>query len=216
MIYSQRFATIPLDLGVLMDSKKKWLKIREVDACDFLLGIDAGLVEHVGRGLYRAPRSGASMQFFSSGLKKKSPRTITLWIEAIITIAVLARLHFELCWPPHLLGVESKDLAFDAMAYLSKDSDVEYIACEVKKSDAEIEQLIDLMKRFGACRPTDEKRAPREQNAYKKLQALRSRRPPLFWAVGPGCSGHAFKMGYREDGLMNFEEITIQELRYPS
>lgn len=191
-----------------------WQRVSELDATDFLRGIDAGLVRHVGRGLYRAPRSYASEQFFWQGRTRRRPRSITLWIEPIITVAVLARLHFELHWPKELLGTQTRDWAFDVAAYPSSDSDVEHIACEVKKSTAEIGRLLELMNRFGACPSADA--ALRERNAFKKLQALRSRRTLLFWAVGPGRSSHAFRMGYSEEGTVSFQEIEIEKLDYLS
>ena len=91
--------------------KEDWHKISQIDAADFLRGIDGELVQHEGRGLYKAPRSYASVQFFWSGAKQKIPRPITLWVEPIISIAVLARLHFDLRWPKELIGLETKDWA---------------------------------------------------------------------------------------------------------
>ena len=102
--------------------KQDWDKIGEIDAADFLRGVDGELVKHEGRGLYRAPRSTAREQFFWPGVKKKTPRPITLWVEPIITVAVLARLHFDLGWPKELIGTQSKDWAFDVTTYLSTDS----------------------------------------------------------------------------------------------
>jgi hypothetical protein len=127
-----------------------WSKVSEIDAADFLRGMDGHLVEHVGRGLYRAPRSYASDQFFWSGLTEKNPRPITLWVEPIITIAVFARLHFDLGWPRPLIGGQSKNpWAFDAATHLSDDADAEHIACEVKKNTRELDELIRFMKTFG-------------------------------------------------------------------
>jgi hypothetical protein len=194
--------------------KAAWGKISEVDAADFLRGIDAGLVEHRGRGLYEAPRSRASEQFFWSGPKHKTPRPITLWAEPIITIAVLARLHFDLGWPKELLGSQSRDWAFDVTTYLASDSDVEYIACEVKKSTAEIDKLIELMTRFGKSSIANQPTISKERNAFRKLQALRRRQPKLFWAVGPGGSNHAFKMRYSDEGIVSFQSIPVHELNY--
>jgi hypothetical protein len=188
--------------------------IHEIDASDFIRSIDGGLLKHEGRGLYRAPRSYASEQFFWSGLKKKNPRPITLWIEMIITVAVLARMHFDFGWPKRLIGGQSKDGAFDAATYLSDDADVEYIACEIKKTTAEMDQLIESMKKFGQIHLDHDKITPKEKNAFRKLQALRSRRPPLFWAVGPGGSNYVFKMTYAGDGMISFQKTTIQELSY--
>lgn len=99
--------------------KPDWYKVSDVDAADFLRGIDSGLVEHVERGLYKAQCSVAREQFFWSGLKRKLPRPITLWVEPIISVAVLARLHFELGWPKTLLGTQTKNgWTFDVAAYL--------------------------------------------------------------------------------------------------
>jgi len=191
-----------------------WGKVREEDAADCLRSIDGGLVEHVGRGQYRAPH-GNKEQFFNHGDKGKCPRSIYLRRETIIAMAVLARFHFDLGWAKQSLGLESKGGAFDAATYLSSDSHVEHIACEVKKSTAELEQLIELMIRFGRD-PSDKPMRKQEENAFKKIQALRSRRPPLFWAVGPGGSNNAFRIGYTEDGSVRFDEIPTRELSYPA
>jgi hypothetical protein len=67
-------------------------RLSEIDMADFLRGWEAQLLRHIGKGLYRAPQSGASEQFFWSGLKANSPRTFTIWIEPIITLGVLARM----------------------------------------------------------------------------------------------------------------------------
>jgi hypothetical protein len=67
--------------------KEDWKNVSEKDAADFLLALDAGLIEHQGRGLYRAPKSMASEQFFWSGKKSALPRPVTLWVEPIITVA---------------------------------------------------------------------------------------------------------------------------------
>jgi hypothetical protein len=96
--------------------------------------------------------------------------------------------------------------------YWSSDSELEYIACEVKKTNAEIGKLLELMDRFG--KDPHAAVAPKEQNAFRKVKALRSRRPPLFWAVGPGRSGHAFRMEYSGDDVVCFHEI--QDLDYLS
>lgn len=199
--------------------KADWDKISEIDAADFLRGIDGGLVKHEGRGQYKAPRSRALEQFFWSGLVKKIPRPVTIWVEPIITVATVARLRFDLEWPAELIGMQSSDWAFDAATYLSNASEAEYIACEIKKSRAELLQVIELMKQFGSRPPIDRREVKaKELNAYKKLQALRSRRAPFFFlAVGPGGPAFcdAFKVQYDEqDDLVSFEEINYQELAY--
>jgi hypothetical protein len=104
------FCNDPSRLRGATGFKQDWDKIGEIDAADFLRGVDGELVKHEGRGLYRAPRSCAREQFFWSGAKKKSPRPIALWVEPIITVAVLARLHFDLGWPMASRGVAARSL----------------------------------------------------------------------------------------------------------
>jgi len=192
--------------------KEDWHRISEVDAADFLRGIDSCLLEHKGRGLYRASRGSASEQFFWSGSKKKIPRPVTLWAEPIITVAVLARLHFDLGWPKELLGTQPKGWAFDLATYLSSNSDKEHIACEIKKSSGEIDVLLEILDRFAS----NDRREPfrKELNAFRKLQALKSRQIPLFWAVGPGGLNCAFRIEYPNDGSVHFQKIEIAELKY--
>jgi hypothetical protein len=77
--------------------KEDWKNVTERDAADFLSALDAGLIEHRAHdGLYRAPRSLAGEQFFWSGNKSVSPRPLTLWIEPIITVAVLYSTPFQM------------------------------------------------------------------------------------------------------------------------
>lgn len=185
-----------------------WSKVHEVDAADCLRGLDGEVVRRLSWGRFQGYRTHNKEQFFHSHPQKKR---ITLGLESIITLAALARLHFDLGWPKDMLGGESRGGAFDVATYVFDDSHVEYIAGEVKKCAAELEQLIELMTRFGRD-PSDKPKRKQEENSFNKIQALRSRRPPLFWAVGPGGSNYAFRMGYAEDESVCFDEIPVQEL----
>ena len=193
--------------------KRDWHdKISDTDATDFLRAFDGELIRHSGRGQYLAARSSAKEQFFSSGSRAVSPRPFYLWVEPIITVAVLARLHFDHDWPKHLLGMQSKCGAFDFMAFGSADTANEYIAGEVKKTLKELEMMITTMIKFG----NEPSLAPasREVNSYKKVVALRNRRPPIFWAVGPAASNFAFRMEYGESGSVIFHSRSPDILRY--
>lgn len=186
--------------------------VNDADARGFLQGLDAGLVKLVGR-MYRASRSHAGEQFFWEHARGTEPRAITLWIEPIITVATLSKLHFQLGWPKELLGTQSVDDAFDAMAYISLDTTNEYVACEVKKTTKELDFLVRTMLKFSTLPPTanvDNK----EKNAYRKIKALRARRAPFFWAVGPGGSSIAFKLTYLDSGPINFTEVAVQNLQH--
>ena len=208
------FCNDPQRQFALEGFRPKWERISDRDAEDFLLGLDGGLITHVGRGLYRAPRSRASEQFFWQGRKDVTPRTITLWVEPIITVAVLARLHFVHGWPKDLLGTQSADWAFDVTAHLPGDADNEHIACEVKATRTELNQLVHLMEWFGAEPAASVPRSGRELNAFRKVQALRARCPPLFWAVGPAEVSHLFDVRLDDRGALSLRPIDEGALAY--
>jgi hypothetical protein len=189
-------------------------KVHEQDAQNFLRAFDANLVKLEGR-LYRAPQSRAGEQFFWDGGRVVKPRLITLWLEPIITVAALSKLHFDFQWPKQLLGTQSADWAFDVTAYLETDLINEQIACEVKKTGSELIQLVELMHYFGQT-TTEEAKPGKSRNAYKKVQGLRSRRAPIFWALGPGGQSLVFKVSYAEDGTVSFDEASVAALAYPT
>jgi hypothetical protein len=192
-----------------------WSKVSKLDAKDFLRALDANLVEHVGRGQYLAPRSGAKEQFFWEGAKNVTPRPFSLWMEPIITVAGLARLHFEYGWPSKFLGTQPPGWAFDLVAYNRLDLVSEHVACEIKKSTSERDQLVRLMQKFGGNNVQSEaSMSGPEKNAFRKLEALRDRKVPIFWALGPGGAGDVFRMVYGEGGLVTFNPASEHDLRF--
>ncbi len=193
------------------------IRVSEADAANFARAWQAGLIEHLGEGVYRSPMSCASEQFFWEGLKTEQPRTITLWLEPIITVATLARLHFDFGWPKHLLGTQSADWAFDVTAFLSAGNANEYIACEVKKTVSEVSQLIDLMQLYATRNDISESSLKaKEKNAYRKVLGLRARRAPIFWAVGPDLLSRVFNITYGAAGEVHMEETTEARLSLPT
>ncbi len=189
------------------------IQISERDASDFLRAFDANLIVHHERGLYGASRSQIWEQFFWEGLKSKTPRPVTLWIEPIITVAVLARLHFDFKWPKDLIGTQSKDWAFDAVAFLPGNNN-EHIACEVKKTVSELDRMIELMMKYAADTSIDPATMTKTQrNAYNKVSGLKTRHAPIFWAVGPDMASHVFRVSY-ENGGVAFESATPEVLHY--
>lgn len=187
--------------------------VADIDVLDFMRAWTGGLIHHEGRGLYRASRSAASEQFFWTGPRKSTPRTFSLWHEPVITVAALARLHFDFMWPKSLIGTQSCDWAFDLVAF-PHESDCEQIAGEVKKSVAEVETLIRLMKEIGS---NPELAAPlpgKALNAYKKVVGLRARKAPIFWAVGPNKCSHVFHVHYTAEGCVTLQTTTADALRY--
>jgi hypothetical protein len=196
--------------------KEDWKNVSEKDAADFLLALDAGLIEHdKERGLYRAPKSLAGEQFFWSGKKSILPRPVTLWVEPIITVAVLARLHFKWGWPKELIGTQSRHWEFDITAYRASDLNNEYVACEVKKTVAELDQLVEFMQRFSIDRDAgDTLKSSREKNAFRKLEGLQARHASIFWAVGPNGANKIFRMTYADEGEVIFKSASDDALTY--
>lgn len=146
-------------------------KLSEHDAYWFMRAIDENLVES-REGQFRAARSAALEQIFWSGLRTSEPRTITLWIEPVITIGALARLHHEHGWPLALLGMQSKTWAFDLVGYDHAGN--ERLACEVKKNHREIDQLVSFMTAYAAEQPSDsEPLGVKQRNAYRKVKGIR-------------------------------------------
>ena len=195
--------------------KEDWTNVTEKDAADFLRALDAGLIEHQGRGLYRAPKSLAGELFFWEGNKSVSPRRLTLWVEPIITVAALSRLHFKWGWPKELLGTQSRKWEFDVAAYRASDRDNEYVACEVKKTVTELDQLVELMQRFSTDPDAgDALKSSKEVNAFRKLKGLQARRASIFWAVGPNGASKVFRKTYTDGGAVIFKSTSDDALTY--
>jgi hypothetical protein len=195
--------------------KEDWRNVTEKDAADFMRALDAGLIEHRGRGRYKAKKSKGCEQFFWSGKKGVLPRPVTLWVEPIITVAALSRLHFEWGWPKELIGTQSRKWEFDVTAYRASDMSNEYIAGEVKKTVAELSQLVEHMQRLSTDRDTDDAlKSSREINAFRKLKGLQARRASIFWAVGPGGANYVFRMSYTDGGAVIFTPASEDVLAY--
>lgn len=190
-------------------------RLGERDARDFVEAWNAGLIEHQGRGLYRATNSAASEQFFWEGRKIQSPRSYTLWMEPVITVAALWRLHHTHKWPKHLIGTQSLDWAFDLVAMLPAEPS-EYIAGEVKKTSREINHLIELMQHFACTPDAPTPSSGKLRNAYKKVAALRARKAPIFWAIGPEMFSKVFRVTYHVGGIVDLAPVDDRVLRFPA
>lgn len=188
-------------------------KLDPLDAKDFLCAVDEGLVEH-RNGVFTAPCSKVKEQIFWSGSKSVSPRPITLWIEPIITIAGLARLHKRFGWPQRQLGMQSKTWAFDLVGY-SCDLNHEMLVCEVKKSWTEIQMLHKFMEEHGSSPAealTDMKGA--ERNAVKKVLGLRQSNAQTLWLLGPSGKSKVFSVNRGLDGQITLEARDERALHY--
>lgn len=169
------------------------------DAGNFMRAVDGRLVVHQS-GVFTAPCSRAKEQIFWTGETVITPRPLTLWLEPVITIGALARLHEDFSWEPGRLGLQSKTWAFDLVGY-AEDSQTELLMCEVKKSEREIDKLIELMtKHLATPAEADPELKGAEQNAFRKVVALRtSPSSQVFWALGPNHYEFIFRI--RRDGV---------------
>src|SRR6266852_4840136 len=122
--------------------KRDSIKVTSQDARDFIRAIDTKIVTDIGGGRFRMPQSKANEVIFWEGSKAITPRRITLWLEPIITIAAMARLHLDYGWPKDCLGMQAEKWEFDLIAFKPPDFRNEYIAGEVKKSSKELDDLL--------------------------------------------------------------------------
>lgn len=196
--------------------KESSVSVTDFDAGNFLKALDSGLVYDAGGGRYHCARSNAQEQIFWEGLKSVHPRPLTLWLEPVITIATMARLRFDFGWTAEVLGMQSKDWAFDFAVYRSATDKNERIAGEVKKSKAEIDELVLHLRAYGHTGATAPLSAHSKHiNSFKKWTALLRCRAPLFWAVGPGDYTRIFEVQYGPDGTAVFSDVDAGMLCAP-
>ena len=190
---------------------EKSLRIAGFDATNFIRALDSGVVTDFGGGRYRCHRSNAFEQIFWEGRKANVPRPLTLWLEPVITIGTMARLHLDYGWPVEALCMQSKSWAFD-FAVFKQPSASEFIAGEVKKSARELDALMAHMIEFGRLGSDNcDGSAPRK-NALKKSQALQLCKAPYFWAVGPDNYTRRFSVAYHDDDTAEFTQVSLEAL----
>ena len=172
--------------------------------------IDKRLVEHEA-GVFLSPMSMAKEQIFWTGSKAVEPRPLSLWLEPVITIGALAFLHEKFSWPETNLGLQSKRRwSFDLVGY-TNDLEREPLLCEVKKTDAEIEVLIEYMRCYCTRAPDSTEPSNKiRQNAYRKVQDIRIAWPEYVWVLGPAGKGAVFQID-RTDETELFEMTSVDE-----
>lgn len=167
------------------------------DAADFLRAVDHSIVTIEAGGRFRMPRSSTHEVLFWEHERDVSPRRLTLWLEPIITIAAVARLHLDYGWPLQCLGMQSRDSAFDVTAFLPRDLTNEFIAGEVKPT---AKQLDTLLNRLHACcqrgKHDDCLASSTRRNAHKKWLGLQRCQAPIFWALGPDGDSRVFEVSH--------------------
>jgi hypothetical protein len=189
------------------------INVSEFDAENFMRALDGNIVKDSGGGRYRCNRSNAFEQLFWTGSKSTEPRSLTLWIEPIITIGTIARLSLDYGWQERLLGMQSKDWAFDLAVYEGEASAKEYIAGEVKKSEMELDLLIEDLVDFGQVGLTESIGLSQKRvNSFKKWMGLLRCHAPYFWAVGPNDYTHLFSVEYESDKTANFSKVKLDNL----
>ena len=80
--------------------------------------------------------------------------------------------------------------------------DCEHIAGDVKKSVNEVDALILQMRISGTDPQLPMPLSGKSRNAYKKVLGLRTRRAPIFWAIGPAGYNVVFRVEHRPDGTI--------------
>jgi hypothetical protein len=110
--------------------------------------------------------------------------------------------------------MQTGDWAFDLAAYAGGDTSRQVIACEVKKTRAEIDHLLaDLQHHSRELPDSPISEKPRHKNSFKKWAALRRERPELLWLVGPEGYDHAFELTH-DARSSELTPVPVERLRF--
>jgi hypothetical protein len=190
-------------------------ELHDADIRDFLRAVDYNIVTIDAANNFRAPRSNVVEHIFWEGPNTISPRPISLWIEPIITIAAVGRLHLDYGWPIECLGMQSLNWEFDLMAFELDDPKNEHIAGEVKPTRSELDKFLENLQRCCAAGVHDCLTAKSDRkNAHKKWLGLRRSRAPIFWAIGPGGDSRVFDVLYNEGSPIALEPTALEKLHF--
>src|SRR4051812_32732973 len=160
--------------------------LAEDEVSGFLRAVDMSVVERRPSARFILPQSRASIALFWEGNKATSPRQIKFARETLLSCSAAASLHLDHGWPVPLLGVESKDRAFDVVAVRPSDQLRAWIGVEVKTSLRLLERLLAEM---GQCIALGRHEQDRCQVAgHRKYAGLAASGAPVFWAIAPGWS----------------------------
>ena len=162
------------------------------------------------------PQSKTFEVIFWEHSTKVLPRPITLWLEPVITIAAVARLCLDYSWPIDCLGMQSKDWAFDVMAFRPGNCTSEYIAGEIKPTAQRLNTLLSNLERCCANEHEPSCASGVRKNAHMKWVALQSRHPPVFWALGPGGDSRVFRAEYCGSDTATLTQVDKESLRFPT
>jgi hypothetical protein len=199
--------------GFRTDAKR----VTDVDARDFMRALDHKVVTVDSGGRFRMPRSSVNEVIFWEHPAKVSPRPISLWIEPVITIAAIARLHLDYGWPVECLGMQSVDWAFDFMAFKVDNLEHEFIAGEVKTTTRELDRFLAGLHECCAAGDHDCANAnPARKNAHKKWLGLKRSRAQILWALGPDGQNKVFDVLSNKDRTIRLNPATEQRIRFRS
>jgi hypothetical protein len=173
--------------------KEVWSKLAEPDARDCMLAIDQGVVVDVKGGRWRAALSSADEVMFWEGRKDLPIRPITLWLEPVITIAAVGRLHARFGWPKEHLAMQPKGWAMDFAAYAGGDLGRPRVFGEVKKSSAELKRL----RRDLLSMSEGGSKVMISTNSAKKWQAILDSKPATLWLLGPNEESYLYTPVFR-------------------
>ena len=195
--------------------KRQAKTVSDVDAENFLRAIDHNVVSVDTGARFRMPQSKACEHIFWEHPARTVPRAITLWIEPIVTIAAVGRLHLDYGWPRECLGMQSVKWEFDITAFKPRDLTNEYIVGEVKAKGRELDKFLANLEHCCTAGAHEVETNAAQANAHKKWRGLMRSRAPVFWAVGPGGDSRVFNVIYRDDGCIALIPTSHQDLLYP-
>ena len=131
-------------------------------------------------------------------------------------MAALAKLHVKFAWPVEYLATQPKGGQFDLAVFRSVSGDAMLIACEAKKTEQEALFLVSELTRLSHENVQIGVGLKNEQrNAFRKLAAIRDRKPDLLWIIGPGEHKRVFQITYEPHVALHYasEELLHFERR---
>lgn len=198
------------------DARRSDAKTVPVDEQEwFTAALRSGLVERYPRGRYWLPASRYVTLAFWDGPKHRRPRTVSLYMEGLVTVATAARLAFIHGWPKWCLGFETEDGAFDLIGRVPGRR-WESLAGEAKSSTTGVNTLITGVRRCGelGSHGEDVHGSKAHINAHRKWAGLVRSKARVFFVFAPGRDWRVFHAGYGPGKRVDLTETSESELDF--
>lgn len=193
------------------------------DKYNFLNAIQSGVVHHENGG-FCAGHGGAEEFIFLHGANCAILR------ESIVAIGTAWRLASGFNWPVEKICLQQRISAqwdsttysarwpFDITALLNEKSESIAIACEAKKDQKEHDHLKNFLLEYSSAPLAIDARklslSGREENAYRKLLAIRHTLPKVIWLVAPNDVAEVFLVQPTFSTSFSLKNCSLNEIHF--